>query len=221
MFVKLAGLGAGVLLYAAIGYLVFLLAGRRDLPFFWAVLISQLLIGIVASLMLSPELIAERARPKGKDKDPFGVLVLSVLCLAQLAVAALDLGRWHITDNVPFMLQCAAFILQALGWIAFYWSMLANKFFSSAIRIQEDRGQVVVSSGPYRYIRHPGYAFASLAFITESIALGSWLSVLSAFPIAAYLFYRTILEERMLHTSLPGYSEYSQRVRYRWIPGVW
>jgi protein-S-isoprenylcysteine O-methyltransferase Ste14 len=221
MLVKLAGLCAGVLLYAAIGYGVFLLAGRRDLPFFWAVLSSQILIGTVGSLMLSPELIAERVRPKGKDKDPFGVLVLSVLCVAQLAIAALDVGRWHITDNVPFTLQCAAFILQTLGWIAFYWSMFTNKFFSSAIRIQEDRGQIVVSSGPYQYIRHPGYAFGSLAFITESIAFGSWLSVLPALLIAAYLFYRTILEERMLNTSLPGYTEYAKKVRYRWIPGVW
>jgi protein-S-isoprenylcysteine O-methyltransferase Ste14 len=221
MVVKLTGLIAGVLFYAALAYGLYLLSGKHNMPSLWAVLVTQTVICIVGSLMLSPELIAERIKPKGKDKDPLGVTVLSILCIAQLVIAVLDLSKWHISDTIPPVVQYLAFALQAIGWQGLYWSMLVNKFFSSAIRMQEDRGQVVISAGPYHVVRHPGYAFASLGFVAESIAIGSWISLIPALLAAAYMGYRTLLEEKMLTVELPGYVEYSQKVRYRWIPGVW
>ncbi len=87
--------------------------------------------------------------------------------------------------------------------------------------MQEDRGQTLVSEGPYKWVRHPGYSFASIAFITESLALGSWLSLIPALLITAYLGYRTVLEESMLVAELEGYVDYAVQVRYKWIPGVW
>jgi protein-S-isoprenylcysteine O-methyltransferase Ste14 len=221
MLTKVVALVAGVLLYAALGYGLYLLSGKQSMPFLWAVLITQTLICIVGSLMLPPELIAERIKPKGKDKDPLGTLFLSIFCVAQLVFAVLDLSKWHLTDNVPMILQCIAFVLQALGWAGLYWAMYVNNFFSSAIRMQQDRGQKVITAGPYHWIRHPGYAFSSLAFVFESIAIGSWLSVIPALMMVAYMGYRTTLEEKMLSEELEGYAEYAAEVRYRWIPGVW
>lgn len=221
MLIKVVALVAGVLFYAALGYGLYLLSGKRSMPFLWAVLISQTMIGIIGSLMLPSELIAERMKPKGKDRDPLATLFLSIFCLAQLVIAVLDLSKWHLTDNIPMPLQCIALAIQSLGWVGLYWAMYVNNFFSSAIRMQPDRGQKVITEGPYHWIRHPGYAFASLAFVFESIAIGSWLSIIPAFMMVGYMGYRTLLEEKMLSEELEGYTEYSAKVRYRWIPGVW
>jgi len=221
MLIKAVSVVAGVLLYAAIGYGLYLLSGRQNMPFLWAVLSLQLAISVVGAFALSPELLEERMRPKGKDKDPLATMFLGVLCLAQLIVAVLDCSKWHLSDNIPIKLRCIALLLQALGWSGLYWSMYVNKFFSSAIRMQQDRGQTLITKGPYKWVRHPGYAFASLAFLTESIALDSWLSLVPAVLIAVYLGYRTMLEEKMLAAELDGYVAYSAEVRYRWIPGVW
>lgn len=221
MLTKLFALVAGTLLYAALGYGLYLLSGQQSMPFLWAVLISQTTICIIGSLMLPPELIAERIKPKGKDRDPLATLFLSILCMAQLVIAVLDLSKWHLTDNVPMVLQCIALAVQSLGWVGLYWAMYVNKFFSSAIRMQHDRGQTVITEGPYRWIRHPGYSFASLAFVFESIAIGSWLSIIPALMMVGYMGYRTLLEEKMLAEELDGYVEYAAKVRYRWIPGVW
>jgi protein-S-isoprenylcysteine O-methyltransferase Ste14 len=220
MSVKLIGTIAGALLYAAMGYGLWLLSGKENMPLLWAVLGIQLGFSVIGIWLLSPELIEERMKPKGKDKDPLGTVILSVLFLAQLVIAVLDCSKWHLTDNVPFSLKCFALVIQAAGWAGLYWSMYVNKFFSSAIRLQEDRGQTVITAGPYGWIRHPGYAFASVAFLTESIALGSWLSLVPGILITAYMGYRTMLEETMLTADLPGYVEYKQKVRYRWIPGI-
>lgn len=221
MLTKLFALVAGTLLYAALGYGLYLLSGQQSMPFLWAVLISQTTICVIGSLMLPPELIAERIKPKGKDRDPLATLFLSILCMAQLVIAVLDLSKWHLTDNVPMVLQCIALAVQSLGWVGLYWAMYVNKFFSSAIRMQHDRGQTVITEGPYRWIRHPGYSFASLAFVFESIAIGSWLSIIPALMMVGYMGYRTLLEEKMLAEELDGYVEYAAKVRYRWIPGVW
>ncbi|MBS1954469.1 MAG: isoprenylcysteine carboxylmethyltransferase family protein [Cyanobacteria bacterium SZAS-4] len=221
MLTKLFALVAGTLLYAALGYGLYLLSGKQSMPFLWAVLISQTTICVIGSLMLPAELIAERMKPKGKDRDPLATLFLSIFCLAQLVIAVLDQSRWHLTDKVPFVLQCTALVIQSLGWAGLYWAMYVNKFFSSAIRMQQDRGQTVITEGPYRWIRHPGYAFASLAFVFESIAIGSWLSIIPAFMMVGYMGYRTLLEEKMLAEELEGYTEYAAKVRYRWIPGIW
>lgn len=221
MLKKLLALFAGILFYAAIGHCLYLLSGKQNMPFVWAVLSLQLTISMLGAFLLSPELIEERMKPKGKDKDPLGTLFLSIFFFAQLVIAVLDISKWHLTDKVPPLLQFIALILQAVGWSGLYWSMYVNKFFSSAIRMQQDRGQTLVSEGPYKWVRHPGYSFASFAFITESLALGSWLSLIPALLITAYLGYRTMLEESMLVDELDGYVEYAVKVRYRWIPGVW
>jgi protein-S-isoprenylcysteine O-methyltransferase Ste14 len=100
--------------------------------------------------------------------------------------------------------------------------MRVNRFFSSVVRIQSDRGQFVVTSGPYAFIRHPGYVAGILVVFASGIALGSWLAaallIVTSLP---FLLYRAITEDRVLLAELPGYREYAERVRWRLIPGIW
>ena len=99
--------------------------------------------------------------------------------------------------------------------------MTANRFFSTMVRIQEERGHVVASSGPYRYVRHPGYVGYITAAFATALALGSlWALVPAGLGMCAFVV-RTALEDKTLQKELAGYKEYTQRVRYRLLPGVW
>jgi protein-S-isoprenylcysteine O-methyltransferase Ste14 len=208
------------LMYAAITGTMFLIAGTWRLPFFWAVMGSQWITGLIALEFVDPDLISERMHPRGKDQDPLGRFILSALFFATLWIAAADAGRWHIS-HVPIALQVIAFVTQTLGWIGFYWAMSVNRFFALAVRLQTDRQQQVITSGPYKWVRHPGYGFAAIMFIAQSIALGSWLGEIPMFFLIAHMVYRTLLEEKILTNGLAGYSGYVQKVRYRWLPGIW
>ena len=101
------------------------------------------------------------------------------------------------------------------------WAQSVNKFFEPSVRIQTDRGHHVIDTGPYRIIRHPGYAFGFLLFLGMPLALGSLWALIPAVMLCPLLVVRTVLEDRTLHNELPGYEEYAQRVRYSLIPGVW
>src|SRR5207249_4357953 len=100
------------------------------------------------------------------------------------------------------------------------WAMI-NRFFSSVVRIQTERGHHVVTVGPYRYVRHPGYAGAIAGFLAGPVVLGSWWAIAAVVPIVAFVLWRTAAEDRFLREKLPGYADYAERVRYRLLPGVW
>jgi protein-S-isoprenylcysteine O-methyltransferase Ste14 len=103
-----------------------------------------------------------------------------------------------------------------------FWAMVENRFFSSVVRIQSERGQHVVESGPYAFVRHPGYSAGILILAASGVALGSWIA--AAFLVAVsvpFLLYRVIREDRVLQEQLPGYRDYAQRVRWRLVPGIW
>ena len=99
--------------------------------------------------------------------------------------------------------------------------MHVNRFFSSVVRIQHERGHYVVTAAPYRWVRHPGYAGAILATVTSGVALGSWLSLAVAVLAVPLILWRTIGEDRLLRDQLPGYRDYAAQVWYRLIPGLW
>jgi protein-S-isoprenylcysteine O-methyltransferase Ste14 len=207
-------------MYAVFAGIAFLTAGTWKLPFFWAVLGTQWIIGLIALRFIDPDLISERMHPRGKDEDPFGRFVLAALFIAIFCVAAADVGHWHIS-HVPKAIQVTALVIQTIGWAGLYWSMSVNKFFALAVRLQSDRQQQVITTGPYRWVRHPGYGFGAVLFFSQSIALGSWLAEIPTLFILAHMVYRTLLEEKILKKGLTGYSDYVQKVRYRWIPGIW
>ena len=221
-FVVGLGLLAGYLV--AMAAVLFGAAGTLAVPVFWAylVLFAVLCLGASAVVyLLSPDLVKERVRPGEGEQDRVTVRALNLFMFAQLSLAGLDVGRLHWSATVPFTLQILGLIGFAMGMGLTTWAMLVNRFFSSAVRLQPDRGQQVVSSGPYRLVRHPGYSGGLLLLLSAGVALGSWIAIVPILLIVPLMVRRTLIEERMLADALPGYVGYMQRVRSRIVPGVW
>ncbi len=196
------------------------LAGTIHLPFFWAVFVIQAIVSAASIYLLEPALLNERMRPQGKDEDRFGRLIVTILYLTSVIIPALDVGRLHIADTVPLIVQIIGVVLNIIGWAGIVWAMRINMYFSSAIRLQPDRNQQVITTGPYRVIRHPGYAFASLGFLGQTMMFGSWLGFIPTILLIIDFIYRSFLEEKILVDGLPGYKAYMARVKSRWVPGL-
>jgi protein-S-isoprenylcysteine O-methyltransferase Ste14 len=196
-------------------------AGTFAIPAFWIYLAIMAAVFIASLTMLDPELVQERMHPGGQA-PPLGLKIFTIVLLVHFIVAGLDRGRLHFSDIVPPWLQGLALGVLAATYILVLWAMRTNRFFSSVVRIQSDRGHFVVTSGPYAVIRHPGYLAGILVIVASGIALGSWaaaaLLIVASLP---FLLYRAITEDRMLLAQLPGYREYAARVRWRLIPGLW
>ena len=215
-----AYLKAGLFVVAAAAAL-FAAAGRVAIPGFWVYLAIFAVVMIVSFAALDPDLLRERMRPGGK-KSPLSLKIFSLVLFLHWIVAGLDRGRFHWSDDVPAWLQGVCLLTVAGGYALALWAMRVNRFFSSFIRIQTDRGQYVVTTGPYVFVRHPGYTAGILIIAASGPALGSWLAaaivVIFSLP---FLLYRTIVEDRILQVELAGYSDYAARVRWRLLPGVW
>ena len=108
-----------------------------------------------------------------------------------------------------------------LAMVCSYWAMLSNPFLSTIVRIQDDRGHRVATTGPYRFVRHPMYVGVIVLWLSTALILGSWWALVPGLLIAVIFVIRTALEDRMLHAELPGYADYAKQVRYRLVPGVW
>jgi protein-S-isoprenylcysteine O-methyltransferase Ste14 len=138
-----------------------------------------------------------------------------------LLLAALDVGRFGWSAPMPAWVTLIGALLFLAGQVLFIWAKVVNRFFSSVVRIQTDRGHRVCSDGPYRYVRHPGYA-AGLTFgVATPLVLGSWWALLPAILAAGLLIWRTDREDQFLQRELPGYAEFTHTTRYRLLPGVW
>ncbi|NEJ24979.1 isoprenylcysteine carboxylmethyltransferase family protein [Rhizobium leguminosarum] len=200
---------------------MFAAAGTIAVPGFWAYLAIVAVVMIVSFAALDPDLLRERMRPGGK-KPPLSLRVFSLVLFMHWIVAGLDRGRFHWSDDVPDWLQGVCLFTVAVGYALALWAMRVNRFFTSVIRIQADRGQHVVSTGPYAFVRHPGYTAGFLIIAASGPALGSWLAAaLVALFSLPFLLYRTITEDRILRAELAGYSDYAARVRWRLLPGIW
>jgi protein-S-isoprenylcysteine O-methyltransferase Ste14 len=149
--------------------------------------------------------------------------IVGLATLAKYIVAGLDFGRGWTSSvwQVPLALQIAALILAALGYALGVWAMTANAYFSKIIRIQDDRGQTVATGGPYRYVRHPGYAGTVVFELMTPIMLGSLWALIPGVLTAILMVVRTALEDRTLQKELAGYQAYAKQTRYRLLPGVW
>jgi protein-S-isoprenylcysteine O-methyltransferase Ste14 len=172
-----------------------------------------------------PGLMAERQNiekalsGKAWDKILAPLMALS-LSFPLVIVAGLD-HRFAWSPTSPLWLMVAGFILIVLGYGFAAWALAENRFFSSVVRIQTDRGHVVCDTGPYRFVRHPGYAGNLLALPGIVLALSSMLAIIPAAVALIIAVIRTALEDRTLQEELPGYRGYVQRVRYRLIPGIY
>lgn len=213
----------GILLFY--GVLLFVSAGRLDWIAAWiylGVYAITILINMSIILPKNPEFVAERGQikedVKGWDNKVTGIA--GVFIILGLVIPGLDTRfGWSPTFSVG--LQIVGFCLLALGYAVFSWAMLSNQFFETKVRIQKDRGHTVVTYGPYRFVRHPGYVGMILQLIATPLALGSWWGIVPACCASGMFILRTALEDKTLQKELDGYSSYIANVRYRLLPGVW
>jgi protein-S-isoprenylcysteine O-methyltransferase Ste14 len=135
-------------------------------------------------------------------------------------VAGLDeLLGWSPAFSLT--VKIIALVLILAGFALSSYALIENRFFSGMVRIQTDRSQQVVSSGPYHWMRHPGYAGSLLVYLAIPFFLDTSWAFLPAVVFAIAVVIRTSLEDKTLQEELEGYREYTQRVRYRLLPGVW
>jgi len=209
--------------------LILLICGG-DLGWWQAWLYSLLILvagigGRVWAEQRHPGLLAERQNieniknAKAWDKVLAPLMAVSV-GYTLVFVAGLD-HRYDWSSEFPIWLIVTGFILISLGYAFAAWALAENRFFSSVVRIQTDRGHVVCDSGPYRFVRHPGYAGNILALFGIVLALGSVWTLIPAVVASIIAVTRTVLEDQTLQNELPGYRDYARRIRYRLIPWIY
>jgi len=216
-----------VVVYLLIPLILFICGG--DLGWWQAWLYSMLIL----AAGISGRMWAERRHPgltderqnmekvqsaKAWDKVLAPLMALSV-SFPLVIVAGLD-HRFGWSPLFPLWLIMLGFLLISLGYAFAAWALIENRFFSSVVRIQVDRGHVVCDSGPYRIVRHPGYAGNMLALPGMVLALSSTWTLIPAAVALIIAVIRTVLEDQTLQDELPGYRDYARRVRYRLIPGI-
>ena len=211
---------------AGMGALLFACAGTMHWPAAWVFLATCALLGPLCGWWLyrvDPALLAERLRPVlQKDQPAADKAFMIVFAIAMLAwLAAMGLDRRTQSSDVPVALQALGLVLFVLSTLFILWVFRENSFAAPVVKLQAERAQRVVSTGPYAHVRHPMYSGMILFFAGVPLLLGSWWGLAIA-PVIVVLFaVRIGIEERTLREGLPGYSDYMTRVRYRLLPGVW
>lgn len=199
-------------------------SGRWDLWNVWAyagVYAAGMLVGAMAVARTDPTLFQERMRPGPGGKDPHLRWLAVVLMLAHLVIAGWDVGRGHWSGEVPAAVEIVGLLILGASMGTSCWALSVNRFFSSDARIQRERGHHVVTTGPYQFVRHPGYLAAIGMSLASPLALGSYVSALPMIPVVLLIIRRLLLEERLLRAELEGYTDYAARVHYRLVPGIW
>jgi protein-S-isoprenylcysteine O-methyltransferase Ste14 len=172
----------------------------------------------------NPDLIAERAKfmqhEDTQSWDKKIIPMVGLLGVVNVVIAGLDhLLGW--TSSFSLWLRVLGLILLVLGYAFSSYALIVNRFFSGMVRLQKDRGHQIVSDGPYRWVRHPGYAGGLLAYLATPLLLTSiWLLIPILLTVGLFVL-RTSLEDRFLQENLAGYEEYTGSVRFKLIPGVW
>lgn len=221
---------AGAIAYAvalplALMTLVFAPAGRIDWGPGWifvAVLVVSFGASALALAKVNPVIYRARSRVQ-QGTETWDVALLAVMLptmVAEIPLATLDAGRlgW---STVPLWVVVVGYALLVGGIAVTAWAQAVNPFFEPGVRIQAERHQRPITSGPYRIVRHPGYAAAIAMFAGLALALASWWALIPAGLATALLIVRTRLEDQLLCDKLPGYRAYATNTRYRLAPGIW
>ncbi|MDX8434097.1 isoprenylcysteine carboxylmethyltransferase family protein [Mesorhizobium abyssinicae] len=212
--------------FGVMGAVLFLSAGTLIWPGAWVYLVVMIGLSLTLGMSLArrdPGLMNERLSPPIQKNQPLvDKVLLSTLLVAifaWLALIGLDLRfGW---SAVPLWVLVIGGVILLVGlWIC-YLTMLENSFAAPVVKIQDERGQHVITTGPYSYVRHPMYAGAILYFAGTALLLGSWWGLASVLFFIVLLAIRTFIEEQALRTGLRGYDDYAASVRYRLIPLVW
>jgi protein-S-isoprenylcysteine O-methyltransferase Ste14 len=215
------GIAAMLLMLAA----MFLLAGRVNYWQGWVFSLASVARIVIASLLFAghADLIKERMKPGPGTKwwDRVFYAIYVPLMLGILILGALDSGRFRWSPPLAWPMYAAGVLMHGAAHALNVWAMWENRFFSSTVRLQTDRGQQVILTGPYAFVRHPGYVGGILLAVSMALVLDSAWALAPALATIPLLAVRTFLEDRTLQRELPGYAEYASRVKYRLLPGVW
>jgi len=215
----------GILGLAVFTMLWFGVAGRVTWWQGWAFLLTFIIYVSILVWRLSkvnPELVRERNLPADKAEawDRVVMGIYTVILVVLLIVSALDGGR-YAWSTIPLGIQMIGWILLIAAGVIVWHVMMTNAYLSSWARIQDDRGQVVIQEGMYCHIRHPMYLGIMVSFLGIPLMLNSWWAMIPSVVIVGLFVFRTYREDQMLIDNLAGYAEYTKKVRYRLLPGIW
>lgn len=209
-------------------FLPLLLSGRWG---WWEAWVYALIgvLGFIVSRVLAarrhPDLLAERARFMGHDDaKPWDYLLARLVGLGGALiplVAGLEARYGWSGEDFKLSTELVALLLTLAGFAFGSWALMENRFFSGVVRIQKERGHHVIMTGPYGWVRHPGYAGALLTYWVTPVLLDSPWTFIPVALLTLVLIVRTALEDRTLQAELPGYQEYARITRYRLLPGIW
>jgi len=212
-----------IFFFALIIAITFIGAGRIDYWQGWIYNGLNIIFLLLSYFLLPRELIEERLKPKEgmKKWDKIYYIVSTPVYFAILIISILDGGRFDWEPRIPILVVIIGVVVYTIGQIIVLWAKKVNKFFSTVVRIQKDRGQTVCKDGPYRFVRHPGYLGGLLYIIVTPFVLSSFWGLIPAVIAVVLLFIRTYLEDKTLQRELEGYTDYTNEARYRLLPGIW
>lgn len=204
------------------GILLFLSAGTVYWAMGWLYILIFLISNSFISLYIDPDLSKERTKKHTNLKkwDQYLLVLIFLFGVIVWIIMGLD-HRFGWSGNIPITIQVFSTLMVIFGNILFTWGILSNNYFSTTVRIQSDRGHQVISHGPYRFLRHPGYLGVCSYTIFQCLMLNSVWALVPAVVVVVAFVIRTYLEDETLQRELIGYKEYAEDVRYRLIPGVW
>ena len=214
-------------MFVVIALALFIATGTVAWPAGWVFWALFLVFTVAISRWLlrhNPGLLTERMTGIGKADQKTWDKVFFVLAqlyfITWLVVMPLDAVRFR-WSSMPTWLQVVGALMLLGSFYLFFLIFRENAFLSPAVRLQTERGHTVVSTGPYRYVRHPMYATAGIFLAGTALLLGSWVGLIMALILVIGIAFRAVQEERTLRTELPGYEAYMAQVRYRLVPFVW
>ena len=208
-----------------LGIFIFVPAGTLSYWQGWVFLAAfgfAIVVFMLYGMLRDPNMLKERSQ-KAKNVKHWDTVILNiytVFLVIMVVLAPLDGGRFH-WSHVPLWVNLLGLGLMIPSFGLLMWVTTTNTYLSRYVRIQDDRGHQVITSGPYRFVRHPMYASSILFFPAIPMLLGSWWALIPAVIIMGLVILRTYLEDKTLQAELPGYKEYAQKTRYRMVPGVW
>jgi len=212
--------------FGIMGAIIFLAAGTTYAGG-WLYLGEMLAISVVFGVLgarADPDLLRERLKPPVQKDQPLAdklvLIPILLLVFAGMGFMAADAARWHWSAMPPFVQWAGCGVLLA-AFLFMNWTLRTNSFAAPVVKIQEDRGQAVITTGPYAIVRHPLY-FGTLFYLAgTSLVLGSWWGLATVPILALLLGIRIGIEEKTLRVGLDGYDDYARRVRWRLVPLIW
>ena len=216
-----------VVWFGLMGAIIFGAAGTTDYAGGWIYLAEMIAISVVFgsyTARVDPGLLRERLKPPIQKDQPLAdkiiIIPLLLLLFGGMGFMAADAARWR-WSMVPVAVQWAGCVLLLLAILFMFWTMRTNSFAAPVVKIQKERGQTVITTGPYAIVRHPLYFGALFYVAATSLVLGSWWGLATVPLVAAGCALRIRVEEQVLREGLRGYDDYARRVRWRLVPFVW